>query len=483
MNWSYIQYLIGRLLMVLSLLMLPSLLVAVIYQNEVKVILAFVISMIITFIVGKVMSFRQPEKDVFFAREGFVLVSLSWFLISMFGALPFYLSGAVTSYVDALFEAVSGFTTTGASVLVDTLDVLPESLMFWRSFTLLVGGMGMLIFLLYIVPNMGAKGVYVMRAELPGPTTGKLESRVSSSIYILYFIYLFLTVVFAVLLWVAGVPWFESMLLSMGTAGTGGFNIYPASIAHYDSRMVETILMIAMFTFGLNFNFFYLAYERRWKEIFKDEELKWYIYIILGALAIISLALIPYYDNFFRMIHDVLFNIVSIMSTTAYTTVDILEWPIAAHTTILLLMFVGAMSGSTASGLKVIRIGIYLRSIKQEIQHLLAPNRVIPMTYNGKRIEKNVHYGIVYYLMTYLAVFVLILVVLSFDAQNFSSAFSATIATISNIGGSLDLLGPSQDYASLSNFSKVVMSVGMIIGRLEIYPVIILLSRSTWRKV
>ncbi|WP_448667793.1 TrkH family potassium uptake protein [Aerococcus viridans] len=261
-----------------------------------------------------------------------------------------------------------------------------------------------------------------------------------------------------------------------------GHNLYPASIAQYDSRVVETILMIAMFTFGLNFNFFYLAYERRWKEIFKDEELKWYIYIILGALAIISLALIPYYDNFFRMIHDVLFNIVSIMSTTAYTTVDILEWPLAAHTTILSLMFVGAMSGSTASGLKVIRIGIYLRSIKQEIQHLLAPNRVIPMTYNGKRIEKNVHYGIVYYLMTYLAVFVLLLVVLSFDAQNFSSAFSATIATISNIGGSLDLLGPSQDYASLSNFSKIVMSVGMIIGCLEIYPVIILLSRSTWRK-
>lgn len=240
--------------------------------------------------------------------------------------------------------------------------------------------------------------------------------------------------------------------------------------------------MIAMFTFGLNFNFFYLAYERRWKEIFKDEELKWYVYIILGALVTISLALIPYYDNFFRMIHDVLFNIVSIMSTTAYTTVDILEWPLAAHTTILLLMFVGAMSGSTASGLKVIRIGIYLRSIKHEIQHLLAPNRVIPMTYNGKRIEKNVHYGIVYYLMTYLAVFVLILVVLSFDAQNFSSAFSATIATISNISGSLDLLGPSQDYGTLSYFSKIVMSVGMIIGCLEIYPVIILLSRSTWRK-
>lgn len=482
MNWPYIQYLIGRLLMVLAILMLPSLLVAIIYQNEMNVILAFIASMLITLFVGKIMSYREPDKDIFFAREGFVLVSLSWILISIFGALPFYLSGAVNSYIDALFESASGFTTTGASVLVDTLDVLPESLMFWRSFTLLVGGMGMLIFLLYIVPNMGAKGVYVMRAELPGPSTGKLESRVSSSIYILYIIYLSLTAVFALLLWGAGVPWFESMLLSMGTAGTGGFNIYPDSIAHYDSRVVETILMIAMFTFGLNFNFFYLAYEKRWKEIFKDEELKWYVYIILGALAIISLALIPYYDNFLRMIHDVLFNIVSIMSTTAYTTVDILEWPIAAHTTILLLMFVGAMSGSTASGLKVIRIGIYLRSIKHEIQHLLAPNRVIPMTYNGKRIEKNVHYGIVYYLMTYLAVFVLILVVLSFDAMNFSSAFSATIATLSNIGGSLDLLGPSQDYASLSNFSKIVMSFGMIIGRLEIYPVIILLSRSTWRK-
>lgn len=483
MNWPYIQYLIGRLLMVLAVLMLPSILVAVIYQNSIDIINAFLISMIITFITGKLMSWRRPDKDIFYARKGFVLVSMSWFLISIFGALPFYISGTVNSFVDALFESVSGFTTTGASVLVDTLDVLPEALMFWRSFTLLVGGMGMLIFLLYIVPNMGAKGVYVMRAELPGPTTGKLESRVSSSIYILYFIYLFLTAVFAVLLWFAGVPWFESMLLSMGTAGTGGFNIFPESIAAYDSRMVETILMIAMFTFGLNFNFFYLAYARRWKDIFKDEELKWYIYIILGSLGIIGLALIPYYDNFPRMIHDILFNVISIMSTTAYTTVNILEWPITAHIVILLLMFVGAMSGSTASGLKVIRIGIYLRSIKQEIKHLLSPNRVIPLTYNGKKLEKSVHYGIVYYLMTYLFVFVVLMIGLSFDAMNFSSAFSATIATLSNIGGSLDLLGPSQDYASLSNFSKIIMSVGMIIGRLEIYPVIILLSPSTWRKI
>lgn len=482
MNWSYIQYLIGKLLIVLAFLMIPSIIIALIFKNSWNVISSFLISMLITSGVGFLLSRKQPERDVFYAREGFVLVSLSWFLISIFGALPFYISGSVDSFVDALFESVSGFTTTGASVLVDTINVLPESLIFWRSFTLLVGGMGMLIFLLYIVPNMGAKGVYVMRAELPGPTTGKLESRVSSSIYILYFIYLFLTAFFAILLWIAGVPWFESLLLSMGTAGTGGFNIYPDSIAHFDSRVVETILLIAMFTFGLNFNFFYLAFERRWKEIFKDEELKWYIYIILAALVIIGISLAPFYDNIFRMIHDILFNIVSIMSTTAYTTVDILEWPITTHIVLLLLMFIGAMSGSTASGLKVIRIGIYLRSIKQEIKHLLAPNRVIPLTYNGKRLEKNVHYGIVYYLMTYLFVFVVLLVVLSFDAMNFSSAFSATIATISNIGGSLDLLGPSQDYASLSDFSKIVMSIGMIIGRLEIYPVIILLSRSTWRK-
>ncbi|MCZ0716806.1 TrkH family potassium uptake protein [Aerococcus kribbianus] len=483
MNWPFTRFLIGRLLFVLAGLMLVPIIVALIYQNDWQVIRSFLVSIIACLVVGGALSYKSPQNTLFFAREGYILVALSWIVYGFFGALPFYFSGYVTSPVDAFFESVSGFTTTGASVLSEHLHVLPEALMFWRSFTLLIGGMGMLIFLMYIIPNFGAKGVYVMRAELPGPNQGKIESRVSHSILILYGIYIFLTILVTVLLVVGHVPVFEAMLLAMGVAGTGGFNIYPSSIGHYNSQYVETVLAIAMFTFGMNFNFFYLIFIGRIKEVLKDEELKWYVQIILASCAVIAFTLWPSYDDFSHLLSDVFFNVTSVISTTAYTNLDLLSWPLTTHIIILVLMFSGAMSGSTTSGLKVIRIGIFLKSIRQEIRSMVSPDRVVPVTFNGRALTPKMQRGIAFYLMTYLFMFVVLLIILSFDTVNFSSAFSATIATLSNIGGSLNLLGPSQDYVQLSDFSKVIMSFAMIMGRLEIYPMLVLLSPASWRKI
>lgn len=482
MNHSFIRFLIGRLIMVLGLLMIPSVIVSLIFQNDMTVIMSFLASIALCLLIGFVLSYRPPENTIFFAREGLVLVALSWILLSFFGAFPFYLSGAVNSFVDALFESVSGFTTTGASVLGDTLTVMPEGLMFWRSFTLMIGGMGMLVFILYIIPNFGAKGVYIMRAELPGPVFEKVESRVGSSINILYGIYIAMTIILAILLHLGDVPWFESILLAMGASGTGGFNIHSDSIAAYDSRYVEIVLAIAMFIFGMSFNFFYLTFVGKWRQVLKNEELKWYIGILLASVVLISINVWSLYDNFWHMLSDVFFNVTSVASTTAYTNTNINEWPVASHVVLIFLMFTGAMSGSTTSGLKTVRVGIFIKSIRQEIRRIVSPNRLVPVTFNGKLLDREVQRSISFYLMTYLGVFVILLLIFSFTSSNFSSAFSAVISTLSNIGGSLDLLGPAQDYAVLPDSSKLVMSLAMIMGRLEIYPVLILFSRSTWRK-
>lgn len=483
MNWAFIRFLIGRLLMVLGILMTIPVFVGFIYQNDAKLMYAFFVSILLCLAVGYALSYKMPKNALFFSREGYALVALSWITYGVFGALPFYLSGAVKSPIDAIFESVSGFTTTGASVLSESLTALPEALMFWRSFTLLIGGMGMLIFLMYIIPNFGAKGVHVMRAELPGPNQSKIESHVSHSILILYGVYIFLTFVVTLLLRWGDVPWFEAMLLAMGVAGTGGFNIYPASIGHYNSQYVETVLAFAMMIFGMNFNFFYLIVIGKVRDVLRDEELKWYLMIIGVSCAIIAFTLLPLYDNLGVMISDVFFNVTSVMSTTAYTNLDLLKWPVTTHIILLVLMFTGAMSGSTTSGLKVIRIGIFLKSIRQELRKIVSPNRVVSITFNGRALGNREQRGIAFYLMTYLLMFVVLLIILSFDTSNFSSAFSATIATLSNIGGSLDLLGPSEDYVQLNGFSKIIMSFGMIMGRLEIYPMLILLSPTSWRKI
>lgn len=482
MNRSYIYYILGKLIQVLGALLILPMLVGFFYRNSLPVLLSFGATILICWLVGGFMSRKEPERKEFYAHEGLVLAALAWFILSFFGALPFLISGAIPNFIDAYFESVSGFTTTGASVLSSTMHALPESLLFWRSFTLLIGGMGMLVFIVQIIPNFGAKGVYIMRAELPGPVFGKVESRVSKSIKILYFIYLSMTLILAILICLGGVPFFESLLLSMGVAATGGFNIHPDSIGFYNSSYLEILLSVAMFIFGMSFDFFYLIFVGKIKQVLKNEELKWYTGIVLASTVFITVNIFPVYGNLWDAFKNALFNVTSISSTTAYTNTNIENWPASSQIVLLFLMFVGGMSGSTTSGLKVVRVSVFIKSIRQEIRRMISPQRVLPITYNKKELDTSILRSINFYLASYMGVFFIVLLLVSFDTRSFSWAFNAVISSLSNIGSSLNLLGPGGDYVTLSGFSKVLLSITMVMGRLEIYPVLILLSRSTWKK-
>lgn len=482
MNRSYIYYILGKLIQVLGGLLIVPMLIGFLYKNSLPVLLSFGFTIFICELIGGLMSRKEPDNKDFYAHEGLVLAALAWFILPFFGSIPFVISGAIPNFIDAYFESVSGFTTTGASVLSSTMHALPESLLFWRSFTLLIGGMGMLVFVIHLIPNFGAKGIYIMRAELPGPIFGKVESRVSKSINILYFIYLSMTLILAILIFLGGVPFFESILLSMGVAATGGFNIHPDSIMFYNSPYLETLLSVAMFIFGMSFDFFYLIFVGKIKQVLKNEELKWYVGIVLACTVFITINIFPLYGNLWTAFKNAFFNVTSVSSTTAYTNTNIGAWPVSTHIVLLFLMFVGAMSGSTTSGLKVIRISVFIKSIKQEIRRMISPQRVLPITYNNKQLETSVLRSINFYLVTYMSVFFVVLLLVSFDTQSFSGAFNVVISALSNIGASLNLLGPGGDYAALSGFSKILLSITMIMGRLEIYPVLILLSGSTWKK-
>ncbi|NMA93134.1 MAG: TrkH family potassium uptake protein [Clostridiales bacterium] len=482
MNRSYVFYILGKLIKVLGVLLIVPVLVGLLYRNSVTVLTSFVAAILICELAGWLMSRKEPDNKEFYAHEGLVLAALAWFVLPLFGAIPFLMSGAISNPIDAYFESVSGFTTTGASVLSSTMHALPESLLFWRSFTLLIGGMGMLVFIIHIIPNFGAKSVYIMRAELPGPVFGKVESRVSSSIKILYFIYLSMTLILALLIYLGGVPFFESLLLSMGAAATGGFNIHPDSIGFYNSTYLEILLSVAMFIFGMSFDFFYLIFVGKLKQVLKSEELKWYVSIVIISTALITINIFPVYGNLTGALKDAFFSVSSISSTTAYTNVKFDAWPPSSYIILLFLMFVGGMSGSTASGLKVVRVSVFIKSIRQEIRRMISPQRVLPITYDNKQLETPILRSINFYLASYMGVFFVVLLLVSFDTQSFSWAFNAVISSLSNIGVSLDLLGPGGEYAALSGFSKILLSITMIMGRLEIYPVLILLSRSTWKR-
>ena len=481
-NRSYIYYILGKLIQVLGALLVAPKAVGLFYKNSLTVLLSFGATILICEVVGGLISLKEPDNKDFYAHEGLILAALAWFILPFFGAIPFVMSGAIPNPIDAYFESVSGFTTTGASVLSSTMHALPESLLFWRSFTLLIGGMGMLVFIVQIIPNFGAKGVYIMRAELPGPVFGKVESRVSKSIRILYFIYLSMTLILALLIFFGGVPFFEALLLSMGAAATGGFNIHPDSILFYNSPYLEILLSVAMFIFGMSFDFFYLIFVGKIKRVLKSEELWWYVGIVIVSTLFITINIFPVYNNLWIAFKNALFNVTSVSSTTAYTNVNIEPWPVPSYIVLLFLMFVGGMSGSTTSGLKVVRISVFIKSIKQEIRRMISPQRVLPITYDNKQLETPILRSINFYLATYMGVFFIVLLLISFDTQSFSGAFNAVISCLSNIGASLDLLGPSREYAKLSAFSKILLSITMIMGRLEIYPVLILLSRKTWKR-
>ncbi len=482
MNFSIIRFVIGRIVLVEALLIIPSLVVGIIYGEGIKTIGAFLLTMAVLFAVGTALSFRKPAITTFYAREGFVIVSLAWFLLSIFGSLPFLFSGSIPSFIDALFETASGFTTTGASILND-IEAQPHSILFWRSFTHLIGGMGILVFTLALFPKIGSNAVHIMKAEVPGPSFGKLLPKIHLTARYLYIIYLGMTAIVVALLVFGKMPLFDALIHAFGAAGTGGFSNKTTSVLFYNSAYIDYVLSIAMLMFGLNFNLYYLFLIKKFKTVFRNEELRWYLGIVAASTLLICWFVRQSYESLYLLVRDVFFTVSSIVTTTGFATADFDKWPLPAHIVLLFLMFCGAMSGSTGGGIKTARVVLYLKTFVQEVRRNISPNRKLPVIIGGKPIESNVRRSANNYVVVYALVFGLIMLVVSIDANSFSTAFSSVAATINNIGPGLDAVGPTLNYSQQSDLSKVALTFAMIAGRLEILPVLILFSPRTWRKV
>ena len=480
MNKRMIGYIIGRILLLEAGLMILPLLISFIYKESFTHNMSYLSVILLLIIVGFLLSFKLPENKVIYGREGFVIVALSWILLSAFGALPFVLTKEIPSYIDAFFEVVSGFTTTGSSIITN-LDPISHSNLFWRSFTHFVGGMGVLVLALAIFPKTYPSSVHVMKAEVPGPIFGKLVSKLSSTARVLYKIYVVMTLVVIILLMFGGLNLFESSLLAFGTAGTGGFGIRNGSILPYESAYIEIVLGIGMLVFGVNFNVYYFILIGRVKEALTNEELKYYLVIVLISIILIVINISSRYDSMLQCIRDVFFSVSSVITTTGYSTADFGKWPIFSQFILLLLMFFGACAGSTAGGLKISRVVMMVKIYFAEIKQTLSPNRIVSIEYENKPLDMKIHKGILNYFLIYMIIFTGILLVVTVSTDDFMTAFSAVAATFNNIGPGLGKVGPAYSFAELTDINKLILSFGMLAGRLELFPMLILFSPSTWK--
>ncbi len=485
MNYSIIRFVIGKILFVEALLLIPSLLVGFLYIGEdgSEPIFALLKTAGLLLVFSLALSVRKPSRTNLYAREGLVIAGLSWFLLSFFGGLPFVFNGTLSSLIDAFFETASGFTTTGSSVITD-IEGVEHAILFWRSFTHLIGGMGILVFSLAILPKTGSESVHIMKAEVPGPIFGKLLSRVRGTARILYAIYLVMTAVLIVLLALSKkMDLFDACCHAFGAAGTGGFGVKSNSVLYYDSAYIDIVLGVAMILFGVNFNLYFLMVYRKFKPVLKNEELRWYLGIITGAIAVICIFLWPRYDSFPRMLRDVFFAVSSIITTTGFTTEDFGKWPLLTHFVLLALMICGAMAGSTGGGLKSSRVAIYVKSAIQEVRQSVSPNRRLPIRFEGKTLDAGIHRSVFHFLAAYCLIFFVSVLIVSADTEDFMTSFSAVAATFNNIGPGLGEVGPVEtNFSVLNDVSKITLSVAMIAGRLEIFPVLILFAPKTWHK-
>ena len=476
-----IVYLLGRILTVEAVLMAPSAVLAAIYgEGDLK---AFLFTMLLLAVVGVSLSCRRPKNSAIFAREGLVTVAAAWILISAFGALPMVISGAIPSYVDALFEMISGFTTTGASILPQ-VETLPHGVLFWRSFSHWVGGMGVLVFVMAVVPMSDNRSMVLMRAEVPGPVAGKLVPRMRSTAKLLYGVYSVMTVALIVLLLFGGMPVFDAVCTAFGTAGTGGFSVRNAGIAFYDSAYIDVVLSIFMLLFGVNFNLYYLILIGRVREALRSEELRWFGIIVAASVCIIAVDIFASFQSVGLSLRHALFQVSSIISTTGFATVDFAQWPVLSLEVLLLLMLIGSCAGSTGGGIKISRVVICVKSFAAELHHMLHPHAVTVVRLDRKAIDKETLIGTRNYLIGYVLIIILVSLLLAVfdDAFDFLTHFSATMACFNNIGPGLSVVGPMSNYAAYSPASKLLLSLAMLAGRLEVFPIVLLFSPRTWRR-
>ena len=480
MNYPMIWRILGHMILFEAAFMSPSLFVAAVYRE--KSVVWLLVSMLVCIVIGLLLTrlIKAKEKRIY-AREGSVICALVWVLYSILGALPFRLSGYIPNMIDAVFETASGFTTTGASILND-VEALPHWLLFWRSFTHWVGGMGVFVFMLAVLPMTGAQNMHLMRSESPGPDVGKLVPKLGDSAKILYTIYFGMTVLQIIILLISGMPLFDSITLTFGTAGTGGFGIYNTSIAGY-TYIQQLIISIFMVLFGINFNFyFFIIIRRSIKEAINMDEVKTYLAIIAASTALIMWNA----RNMFESIEDgfikSFFQVSSIITTTGYSTADFDRWPALSKTILVCLMFIGACAGSTGGGFKISRLIIMAKSYVRELRHFIHPRLVKNLYMDGRKVKDATVSGVKVYLVSYVLVLIVSMIIISLDGFDFETNFTAVMATLNNIGPGLSVVGPAGNFDGFSIVSKYVLSFDMLAGRLELYPMLLLFAPGTWRK-
>ena len=477
MNFAFITYIIGWILNFQSMFLLVPSIVAMIY-NE-KSGFAFIISSIISVVIGILFTRKKPKNRSFYAKEGFVSVALGWIALSVSGAIPFIISGEIPNIYNALFESISGYTTTGATILSD-VESLSKCVLFWRSFTHWIGGMGVLAFVLCILPLADGNNMHLMRAESPGPSVGKLVPKVKSTAIILYGIYTALTIIECILLLLGKMSLFEAITTSFSTAGTGGFGIKNNSIAGY-SMYIQNVVATFMVIFGVNFNIYFLLLVRKPKEILQSEELRTYLGIVLISTLIIGFNISDSISSIWVSIQQAFFQVASIITTTGFSTVDFNAWPQLSKFILVGLMFIGACAGSTSGGIKISRIIIACKNLKNEISSFVHPKRVQIIRLEGRKVGSDIVKSVNTYLVLLLLIFIASVFLVSIENGSFETNFTAVAATLNNIGVGLDGAGPTQNFGTFTPFSKCVFMFGMLAGRLELIPMIILFSPWIWK--
>jgi len=481
MNFKLVFKLTGKVLLVECACMLLPLLVCMIYREDTR---PFVVTIPLLLAAGLLLSSFKP-KDHFYAREGFFSVGLIWVIISLFGALPFYFCGAFPSFIDCFFEAASGFTTTGASILT-AVEGLPHGILFWRSFTHWLGGMGVLVLAIALLPSLGSRTLHLMKAESPGPIVSKLVPKTSQSSKILYGIYCGLTAAQIICLRIAGMPLFDSVVNSFATAGTGGFAIKNASIGAYGSPAIEIIITVFMLLFSVNFAAYFLILCGKWKQAFQSDELRFFLCVVAGSILLITVNLLTsvpqYYQTVGETVRHAAFQVATIISTTGFSSVDFDLWPEFSRYLLVLLMFVGACAGSTGGGIKCSRILLLFKCVGREIRRIIHPRSVDVVKLDGRVVEEHTLHSVMIFFAAYMLITFLAGMVVAIDNFSFGTTFTAVVACISNIGPGLEMVGPMGNYSMFSALSKFVLSMCMIIGRLEVIPILVLFSKNAWRR-
>ena len=479
MNYSMIFFIIGWVFIIEAALMAPSALVAVLYSE--RSIWAFAAAIGLCLLLGVPLVRKQPANKVFYAKEGCVTVALSWIVMSLMGALPFVFSGVIPSIVDAMFETVSGFTTTGASILKD-VEVLPRCMLFWRSFTHWIGGMGVLVFLLCLLPmSGGGYSMNLMKAESPGPSVSKLVPKVRSTAKLLYGLNVALSLLELALLLLGSMPLFDALCTTFGTAGTGGFGIKNSSIGEY-SAYIQSIVTIFMILFGINFNVYFLLYMRKPKEALRCEEAGWYLAIIAVSTLIITVFIRNSFPDLVTAFRHAAFQVGSIITTTGFSTVDFNVWPAVPRAILVLLMFIGACAGSTGGGIKVSRIVLLFRTMTREIGQIIHPHMVKKLKFEGRVVGQEVLRSVNAFMVAYVLIFAVSTLFVCLDGFDLVTSFTAVAATLNNIGPGLEMVGPIGNFSCFSDLSKIVLIFDMLAGRLEIFPLLVLFFRDTWKK-